>query len=95
MIVVNILIGLVGLGFVVFVHELGHMLAAKAVGIEVEAFSIGWGRKLVGYTWKGTDYRLSIFPVGGYCKMKGEQSYASALENGDDAIPHEKGGFYA
>ncbi len=95
MIVLNILIGLVGLGFVVFVHELGHMLAAKGVGIEVEAFSIGWGRKLVGYTWKGTEYRLSVFPVGGYCKMKGEQSYASALENGNDSIPHEPGGFYA
>ncbi|MFW6312730.1 MAG: RIP metalloprotease RseP [Spirochaetota bacterium] len=95
MIVFNVLIGLVGLGFVVFIHELGHMLAAKAVGIEVEAFSIGWGRKLIGYTWRGTEYRLSIFPVGGYCKMKGEHSYASALENDEDSIPHEEGGFYA
>lgn len=95
MMIVNILIGLVGLGFVVFVHELGHMLAAKAVGIEVEAFSIGWGRKLVGYTWRGTEYRVSVFPVGGYCKMKGEHSYAEAVENNDDTIPHEAGGFFA
>lgn len=95
MIVVNILIGLVGLGFVVFVHELGHMLAAKAVGIEVEAFSIGWGRKLVGYTWRGTEYRISVFPVGGYCKMKGERSYADALENNEEQIPHEPGSFFA
>ncbi len=95
MIVINILIGLVGLGFVVFVHELGHMLAAKAVGIEVEAFSIGWGRKLVGYTWRGTEYRISVFPMGGYCKMKGERSYAEALENNEDKIPHEAGGFFA
>lgn len=95
MIVLNILIGLVGLGFVVFVHELGHMLAAKAVGIDVEAFSLGWGRKLVGYTWRGTEYRISVFPVGGYCKMKGERSYADALENDEDRIPHESGGFFA
>lgn len=95
MIVVNILIGLVGLGVVVFIHELGHMLAAKAVGIEVEAFSLGWGRKLVGFTWRGTEYRLSIFPVGGYCKMKGERSYADALENERDSIPREEGSFFA
>ena len=95
MMIVNILIGLVGLGFVVFVHELGHMLAAKAVGIEVEAFSVGWGRKLVGYTWRGTEYRISVFPVGGYCKMKGERSYAEALDNDEDQIPHESGGFFA
>mgnify|MGYP006291064685 CR=1 FL=1 len=94
MIVVNILIGLVGLGFVVFIHELGHMLAAKAVGIDVEAFSIGWGKKLFGYTWRGTEYRISVFPVGGYCKMKGEQSYHQALENNEDHIPHEKGSFF-
>lgn len=95
MMVANILIGLVGLGVVVFVHELGHMLAAKAVGIEVEAFSLGWGRKLVGFTWRGTEYRLSIFPVGGYCKMKGERSYADALENESDSIPREEGSFFA
>ena len=94
MMVVNILIGLVGLGIVVFIHELGHMLAAKAVGIEVEAFSIGWGKKLVGRTWGGTEYRISVFPVGGYCKMKGERSYAEALENDQDTIPEEQGSFF-
>jgi regulator of sigma E protease len=95
MMVLNVLIGLVGLGFVVFVHELGHMLAAKAVGIEVEAFSLGWGRKLVGYTWRGTEYRISVFPVGGYCKMKGEHSYTEALENNDDTIARESGSFFS
>ena len=40
---VNILLGLAGLGIVVFVHELGHFVAAKAVGVQVEAFSLGWG----------------------------------------------------
>ncbi len=95
MIVVNILIGLVGLGLVVFVHELGHLVAAKLVGIDVEAFSLGWGRKLVGVTWRGTEYRISVFPVGGYCKMKGERSYAQALDENRSEIPKEPGSFFA
>ncbi len=95
MIVVNILVGLVGLGMVIFVHELGHLIAAKLVGIDVEAFSLGWGRKLVGKTWKGTEYRISVFPVGGYCKMKGERSYTVALEENRTEIPREEGSFFA
>jgi len=94
MMIVNIVIGLVGLGIVVFIHELGHLVAAKSVGIEVEAFSLGWGKKLVGYTWRGTEYRISVFPVGGYCKMKGEQSYATALDNDEEEIPDEEGSFF-
>lgn len=94
MIGLNIIIGLIGLGLVVFVHELGHLLAAKAVGIEVEAFSIGWGRKLWGTTYKGTEYRISLFPFGGYCKMKGEEMLVKAWESGDSTIPAERGTFY-
>jgi regulator of sigma E protease len=94
MIVVNILIGLVGLGFVVFIHELGHLVAAKLVGIDVEAFSLGWGKKLAGFTWRGTEYRISVFPVGGFCKMKGERSYAQALDENRSEIPHEPGSFF-
>jgi len=95
MTVVKILIGLVGLGVVIFVHELGHLIAAKLVGIEVEAFSLGWGRKLVGFTWRGTEYRVSVFPVGGYCKMKGERSYTRALDENLNEIPREPGTFFA
>jgi regulator of sigma E protease len=70
--IITILFGIIGFGIMVFVHELGHFLAAKRVGIEVEAFSLGWGRRLIGFKYKGTDYRLSLIPFGGYCKMKGE-----------------------
>jgi len=94
MIVLNILIGLVGLGLVVFVHEFGHLVAAKLVGIDVEAFSLGWGKKLAGVTWRGTEYRISVFPVGGYCKMKGERSYAKALDENQSEIPREEGSFF-
>jgi regulator of sigma E protease len=95
MIAVNILIGLVGLGLVIFIHEFGHLVGAKSVGIEVEAFSLGWGKKLIGRTWRGTEYRISVFPVGGYCKMKGERSYTAALESNQETIPHEPGSFFA
>ncbi|MCK7470818.1 MAG: site-2 protease family protein [Desulfomicrobium escambiense] len=47
---VVIVLGLVGLGIVVLVHELGHFLAARLTGVHVEAFSLGWGPKLAGFT---------------------------------------------
>ena len=94
MIILNIVIGLLGLGIMVFVHELGHLVAAKLVGIDVEAFSLGWGRKLVGFEHNGTDYRISVFPIGGYCKMKGEEVLRAAWEEGRSTIPKEPGAFY-
>ncbi len=90
----TILLGLLGLGLVVFVHEAGHLLAAKAVGVEVEAFSIGWGRTLISRKWGETDYRLSLFPLGGYCKMKGEASFQKAVEENAEELPREEGSFY-
>ena len=91
---VIIFLGLIGLGVVVFVHELGHFLAARAVGVQVEAFSLGWGPKLAGFTRGGTEYRVSVFPIGGYCRMKGEESFKAALERGDQDMPREPGSFY-
>ncbi len=91
----NVLIGLIGLGIVVFVHEAGHLIAAKAVGIEVETFSIGWGRKLAGFNFKGTEYQISVFPFGGFCKMKGEVLLQRAWDEGADRIPEEKGAFFS
>ncbi len=73
--IINIIIGLIGLNIIVFFHELGHLIAAKSTGIEVEAFSIGWGKRLWGRRWRGTDYRISLFPLGGFCRMKGEQEF--------------------
>ena len=68
----TILVGIIGLGVMVFVHELGHFVAAKLSGVTVETLSLGWGPRLVGFTRGGTSYQISWFPVGGYCKMKGE-----------------------
>ncbi|MFA5040371.1 MAG: RIP metalloprotease RseP [Bdellovibrionales bacterium] len=63
---------------VVFVHEFGHYLAARACGIRVESFSIGFGRKLFGWTDKsGTVWQVACLPLGGYVKMFGDADAAS------------------
>ncbi len=54
------------IGFLILVHELGHLLAAKWTGIPVARFSIGFGPKLCGWRWRGTDYWLAPIPLGGY-----------------------------
>jgi regulator of sigma E protease len=94
MLLTKILLGLVGLGAVVFVHELGHYLAARLVGIEVEAFSIGWGKPVLRKKAGGVEYRLGMFPIGGYCKMKGDNEFREAYENNSRGIPQTKGAFY-
>lgn len=62
---------LVGLSILVGLHELGHLLAAKMFGIKVEKFSIGFGPKLVGFTYKGTEYVIAPIFLGGYVKIAG------------------------
>jgi regulator of sigma E protease len=94
MLIVTIVLGLVGLGVVVVVHELGHLVAARAMGVEVEAFSIGWGPKIAGFTRGGIEWRFSALPIGGYCKMKGEESFRKALEEKAPEIPRDPGSYY-
>lgn len=60
------------LGFLIFVHELGHFIAARLVGIRVEVFSLGFGKRLFGFRRGSTDYRISAIPFGGYVRMAGE-----------------------
>lgn len=68
---VSILSFIAVLGIIVFVHELGHFLAAKSVGIRVETFSLGFPPKMVGKKWGETEYMISWLPLGGYVKMAG------------------------
>jgi regulator of sigma E protease len=74
---------LVVLGIMVLVHELGHFVVAKLCGVRVEVFSIGFGKRLFGYRWGGTDYRVSLLPLGGYVKMSGESP--NEAKTGDPA----------
>jgi regulator of sigma E protease len=94
MLLVKILLGLVGLGIVVFVHELGHFIAARLVGIDVEAFSIGWGKPILKKKIGTVEYRLGLFPLGGYCKMKGENEFQEAWDNKQKSINPVPGTFY-
>jgi regulator of sigma E protease len=93
-------------GLVVFVHELGHFLAAKAVGVYAPVFSLGWGRRIWGIKRGETDYRLSMFPIGGYVRMasredeamagfeggagRGDLNEADAAQRGEPGIPWDE-----
>ncbi len=61
------------LGVMILIHELGHFLAAKHFDVKVDAFSFGFGPRLIGRRIGETDYRLCLLPLGGYVKMAGEQ----------------------
>jgi regulator of sigma E protease len=56
----------------IVIHEFGHFIVAKALGIAVETFSVGFGPRLLGFKIGDTDYRLSAIPLGGYVKFRGE-----------------------
>ena len=90
----TILAGLIGLSIVIIFHELGHFFAARSVGVEVEAFSIGWGPKLLGKKWGKTEWRISVLPLGGFCKMKGEDDFKKAIDLHLDTIPGSRDSFY-
>jgi regulator of sigma E protease len=60
------------LGFMILIHEFGHYLTAKLLGVRVEQFAIGFGKRLVGFRKGETDYRINALPLGGYVKMSGE-----------------------
>jgi regulator of sigma E protease len=91
---IKILTGLCALGLVVFIHELGHFIAARLCKVDVETFSLGWGPVLLKKKIGNTEYRLSAFPLGGYCGMKGEHAFREALDKNLDAIPKESGSFF-
>ncbi len=72
-------------GVIVFVHEFGHFIMAKAMGIRVEVFSFGFGPRLIGFKKGPTDYRVSLIPAGGYCKFLGE----GVVNPGQDLAPDD------
>jgi regulator of sigma E protease len=60
------------LGFMILIHEFGHYAVAKLLGVRVEQFAIGFGKRLIGFRKGETDYRINAIPLGGYVKMSGE-----------------------
>lgn len=69
----SILIFLLVLSFLVFFHEMGHFLAAKACNIYVDRFSIGMPPRVIGFKWGETDYCIGALPIGGFVKMAGQE----------------------
>ncbi|NUQ63960.1 MAG: site-2 protease family protein [Pirellulales bacterium] len=79
---INILKVAVGLGLVIFVHELGHFVVAKLSGVKCEKFYLGFdigGLKLAKFTWGETEYGIGILPLGGYVKMLGQEDNPAKL----------------
>ena len=66
------LFSLLVITFLIFFHELGHFLAARYFNVKVDIFSIGFGRSIFSINSNNTEYRISIIPLGGYVKMKGQ-----------------------
>lgn len=86
----TILATVIVLGVLIFVHELGHFAAAKAVGVEVQRFSIGLGPKIFGFTKGETEYVLSAIPLGGYVKMGGmDDEVMERVEGGETEEPRQ------
>ncbi len=71
-------------GILVFVHEFGHFFMAKLVGIKVEVFSFGYGKRLFGFRRRDTDYRISMIPMGGYVRFAGEEAALEGLKSGKE-----------
>ena len=65
-------------GFIIFIHEMGHFLTARAVDIRCPHFAIGFGPELFGFRWRGTNFAVRLFPLGGYVLMQGEEPGATA-----------------
>ena len=78
------------LGSAVVLHEFGHFIVAKLLGIRVETFSVGFGPRLFGKKWGHTDYRVSAIPLGGYVKLGGDESNAPLEGEGATDIPPEE-----
>lgn len=76
-----VIYAIIVLGILIFVHELGHFLLAKMMGVSVEKFSLGFGPKLIGKKIGETEYLLSAFPLGGYVKMFGEGGFIEGGES--------------
>lgn len=81
---------IVVLGIMIVIHELGHHLVAKWCGVRVEVFSVGFGKRLFGYFYKGTDYRVSLLPFGGYVKMAGENPMESRTGDPGEFMSHPR-----
>jgi regulator of sigma E protease len=78
------------LGFMILIHEFGHYAVAKRLGVRVETFSIGFGKRLLGFRKGDTDYRISAIPLGGYVKMSGENPMDERTDDPAEFLNHPR-----
>jgi len=78
------------LGFMILIHEFGHYAVAKWLGVRVEVFSIGFGKRLLGFRKGETDYRISAIPLGGYVKMSGENPMDERTDDPGEFLNHSR-----
>ena len=89
---IKYIVGIFGVGIIVLLHEIGHFVAARIFKIDVEIFSIGFGPKMIGKKLRRTEYRISYFLFGGYCKMKGADDLTRALDHNKKKFIHVESG---
>ena len=78
------------LGFMILIHEFGHYAVAKLLGVRVEVFSIGFGKRLLGFRKGETDYRIAAIPLGGYVKMSGENPMDERTDDPREFLNHPR-----
>src|ERR1700741_1950176 len=78
------------LGFMILIHEFGHYAVAKLLGVRVEQFAIGFGKRLVGFRKGETDYRINAIPLGGYVKMSGENPMDQRTDDPREFMNHSR-----
>jgi regulator of sigma E protease len=78
------------LGFMILIHEFGHYAVAKLLGVRVEQFAIGFGKRLVGFRKGDTDYRINLLPLGGYVKMSGENPMDERSDDPREFMNHPR-----
>lgn len=78
------------LGFMILIHEFGHYAVAKWLGVRVEVFSIGFGKRLFGFRRGDTDYRIAAIPLGGYVKMSGENPMDERTGDPAEFLSHSR-----
>jgi regulator of sigma E protease len=88
-VVFTVLVSLLALGVLIFIHELGHFLVAKGLGVGVERFSLGFGPRLWSMRRGETEYCISAVPLGGYVKMVGEEAHGEEAIHPETRTPAE------
>jgi regulator of sigma E protease len=78
------------LGLMILIHEFGHYAVAKLLGVRVEVFSIGFGKRLLGFRRGDTDYRIAAIPLGGYVKMSGENPMDERSGDPAEFLSHQR-----